>query len=335
MGPKRALTPEQESAIVERYTTGGESARAIARDFPDVSRGTIYRTLERHTVMTRPELAKRRLTDDERTAVVEMCRNGKTVKATAEAFNTSPETVFRILKNNNVRLPTGRPRSCAVNDHAFDEITPESAYWIGFLFADGCVHQGQDGAPTVTLALAVVDRGHVEKFRSFLGSTHAIYISQPSPNRQIGGGTMANFSVRSHRLFQKLVEYGMVEVKSERAPIPALSNSRDFWRGAIDGDGGVGTKEGKYPTIGLAGQRKLLIHFQQFLQNRLSISLEICSGTNIPVIGTCGSTAKAIIELLYAQATVALDRKAHRAQQIVDGQIQHFPPYEKNPGPHS
>lgn len=77
-------------------------------------------------------------------------------------------------------------------DHAyFDDVSDEPrAYWLGFLFADGCVRDSANGtaAPILTLGLAECDRGHVEAFRAALGSTHKIgacpktrSASRPSP----------------------------------------------------------------------------------------------------------------------------------------------------------
>ena len=55
---------------------------------------------------------------------------------------------------------------CLVNHMAFDVVTNDAAYWIGFLFADGSVIQQQKGAPVLQLRLSEIDRGQVENFRN-------------------------------------------------------------------------------------------------------------------------------------------------------------------------
>ena len=75
-----------------------------------------------------------------------------------------------------------------LNHEAFDIVTNDAAYWIGFLFADGSVIKQQKGAPQVQLRLSEVDRGHLEKFRHFLDSTHAIGTSPPGNSADINQG---------------------------------------------------------------------------------------------------------------------------------------------------
>lgn len=49
--------------------------------------------------------------------------------------------------------------------------TEEKAYWLGFLYADGCVGSKES---KVELSLAEKDLRHMEKFRSFIGIENKI-----------------------------------------------------------------------------------------------------------------------------------------------------------------
>jgi transposase len=331
MGPKRILNPEQERAVIARYSIG-ESALAISKTL-GVSNQTIHNTLLRHNVPVRPELTKRRLNEDQRRLVVETCMSGSTVPAVAKLFGTSPETVFRILKAARIALQKGRPPSCEVDHSAFDAITPESLYWMGMLFADGCLYYDKYGSPFVVLSLAEKDRSHVEKFRAFLKSTHTIY-SNHSPTAK--GGPCAYFRVRSKQLVLALSSRGMVK-KRTRVPAPELASSPDFWRGCVDGDGWLGAslyyERYLYPYIGLSGQIPLMKTFQSFLvANGLAYLNLDATESGIWKVMTSASTAEAIIKKLYGGAAVGLDRKMARARAIISGDMTRSEPYEEGPG---
>ena len=110
MGPKRNLSPEQETEIAERYSKG-ESARFIWQDFSHVSYQTVLNTLKRKDVPQSPEFDKSRLPVETRNLIALACVNGSTVPTVAERFGTSEKTVFRILKQHGISLPAGRPKT--------------------------------------------------------------------------------------------------------------------------------------------------------------------------------------------------------------------------------
>ena len=126
-------------------------------------------------------------------------------------------------------------RKRQLRQDAFDELTPDAAYWIGFLFADGSV-VGRGESAVVQTRLSECDREHLVKLRSFLGSTHKI---GAAPAGNYGGyrsRPSVRLSVPAGRLARRLLSLGRYE-----GPIDStLIRSRDFWRGVVDGDGSLG-----------------------------------------------------------------------------------------------
>ena len=164
------------------------------------------------------------------------------------------------------RCPQSRRGAAPLRHDALDVLTPDAAYWCGFIFTDGTiVHRTgirRGGQPEIAVVLQRRDRDHLVKLRDFLGSTHAITPVAPatvSPNiaRPNGGqGTGAfRYSVRSQRLADRLTALG----RYGPAVDPALAASCDFWRGCIDGDGTVGISCGipqvEAGGLALAAQR--------------------------------------------------------------------------------
>ena len=70
-----------------------------------------------------------------------------------------------------------------VNEGAFSLDTEESAYWAGFLIADGCISVPQSGSPSVSINLMACDKTHLILFRAFLGATTRSAMRFPNPTR--------------------------------------------------------------------------------------------------------------------------------------------------------
>lgn len=327
-------TDDQVDEIVRRYVAGG-SADVIAKDI-GIDRVTVYNFLRRRGIAKRLEMTH--LDDDQRLDVVAACKEGKIIEAVAEQFDVGRSTVDKILRANKITLQIGRRRDKDIDDSALDIVTPESAYWIGFLFSDGCIHQDKYGAPVLAVGLAEKDRGHLEKMRRFFKSTHCI--SRSGRTETSFGGPFVHWRARSIKLCTAMREFGIIK-KKERVPVPALSSMPAFWRGCIDGDGSIGTSvQGRniYPFIRLSGQVPLLEQFQKFIVScglaRLNIVLAGERTGSVFEIETSGKTADRLIKILYKNVTdeVVLSRKNERAQVIILGDLKRFPAYTEGPG---
>src|SRR3954451_2870481 len=164
-------------------------------------------------------------TEDEIVAMVEAAAS---TGAAARAQRVHISTVRAILRRRG-RADLIRPISeHPPNPDAFRRVTPTSAYWVGFLMADGS--RGKD--QTIRLKLRLSDRGHLEQFTGFLGC----------PQRRLfeGGDGRGNRTIgvhlRSAALSEDLERWGIVRRKSLdgcRAH-PALECSGAFWRGVLD-----------------------------------------------------------------------------------------------------
>ncbi len=204
---------------------------------------------------------------------------------------------------------------CLLNHQALDVITDDAAYWIGFLFADGSVIRERQSAPAIQVRLSEVDRGQIAKLREFLGSTHTIGYCPPGNYGGYSSRASFRLSVRSERLAHRLLDLGRYEGPIARE----LVSSRHFWRGVVDGDGSVYISKLGYAVFGLVGSRRMLEAFRGFLKERgLAGRMSIRPTKSIYIINTAGNLAARIIEELYKDAVVALDRKAAAARPIIE-----------------
>lgn len=298
------LTAQQKAEIIER-DAAGESITSIAGMYC-VTRPAIRGVLRRHGIPPRPN---GRLTDSQRTEAVGRYTAGETMAQVATAYGITEPSVRSLLTLRGVAI---RSVHHTLSHDAFDSLTADACYWIGFLFADGSVTARPGRAPQISVGLAERDRQHLVDLRRFLGSSHSISSS---------GGTRRScqFSVRSDRLAHQLLSLG----RYAGAIGPDLAGSRHFWRGVVDGDGSIGA----YPrtkTSGhlrtqfkLVGQRRLLDTFADFLVDAGTARLSVTPHKTIHIIGTTGKPAEKIIDLLYSGAPTALLRKSRIAEQVL------------------
>jgi len=203
----------------------------------------------------------------------------------------------------------------SINHSAFDTITDEAAYWIGFLFADGSVILPQRGSAIVQLRLSEVDRNQLVKFREFLGSTHAISTSPPGNFGGYKSRASARISVISERLGSRLLDLGRYA-----GPIAQdLVASPHFWRGVVDGDGSIYIAKTGYAVFEVVGERRVLDALVRFLMERsLAGRMTVRPAKSIYIVGTAGHLAGRIVEELYGDGATALDRKAAAAHAIIE-----------------
>ena len=277
------------------------------------------------------EIKKRvRLTIEQQLNITARYTAGETPDAIADSLGICANNVRGALLKHGV---VARSRSEARTrfphwKEAFDNITPEAAYWIGFLFADGSVSQSGAGSASLHVGLAARDRGHLEKLRTFLKSEHTIcdklVVLRGKTHPQV------HYALRSTPVTDALRRHGMCNKSLDRVAPEHLINSRDFWRGMVDGDGFVNVDEDKKPKIGLYGGETIVTQFLEYLRRMgIARTTEVhrhsSSGVDDAVIRpgkifkvelVC-EPALAAAYLLYKDPCVALDRKFEPLKEIV------------------
>ena len=166
------------------------------------------------------------MAEPERSEAVRQYTEGLSIAEVAKNLGFTEPGMRGLLVRRGVVL---RRTVHTLRHDAFDLLTPEACYWLGFLFADGCVTYRAGHLPQISVGLAQRDREHLVSLRTFLGSTSSI--SAPSPTHG-----SCQFSVRSARLAERMTALGRYDGPLDER----LTESRDFWRGVVDGDGSIG-----------------------------------------------------------------------------------------------
>ena len=181
-------------------------------------------------------------------------RSGKSLSQLAKEFKISRWKVTKILKELG-EIIVNRHNSLKFNEHYFDSIdTEEKAYWLGFIFADGCI---MSKTYSFDLSLNHKDKEHIQKFASAINFSGKLYIKK----------NCVACCLRSKHFWTTLYNYGCVPNKSLvlKFPKESIFKSNDlirhFIRGYFDGDGCISQHIYVYtvsPHVSILGTKNLL-----------------------------------------------------------------------------
>jgi intein-encoded DNA endonuclease-like protein len=171
--------------------------------------------------------------------VIERYNELKNLKKVAKSFGVSLRPIKRILKKNKLELTN---RRYMVNHSYFNDIdSEEKAYWLGFLYADGCVRHTKTNSQVV-LKLSTKDEGHLVRFKENIESEHKVVHSQSKTISKKGTPSISNnclIRVNSCEMVNDLINQGCVPRKTFTINKPNIDEKyyKHFLRGYYDGDG--------------------------------------------------------------------------------------------------
>lgn len=243
--------------------------------------------------------------------VIALNSQGLTQTEIGRRVGITQSSVKDLLKRHGVKAfrEPGPPRRYKLNEEYFATIdTPEKAYWLGFLAADGHIVTYKEDPRSLCVRLAAGDIEHLQLLADALGS-------EAKPKIASDGAAKAIFN--SRRLAADLISHGVTPRKTWTcSPWDAPDDlAPHYWRGMIDGDGHIriGPKV-KEMMLVLVGTQAMVEGFRSF------------------AVGICGTKAAsrprpgcwwfavqgrrqvhALLTALYREDWVALARKKETA----------------------
>ena len=196
--------------------------------------------------------------------------------------------------------------------------TEHKAYFLGFIFADGCIHIERPANRTnpsyvFRIGLNVKDREVIEKL--------ATELQYPLEKISFVKSTNSNaLKIRNKKLFEDLYSHGVRPNKTVvGVEIPNLPNELipHFIRGYFDGDGCYSAK-----IISILGHQNLLTWINAQINNSANIyDMSKFKGNNNGNAGNyfrlqsgSKSTIKTLYDMMYQNATIFLKRKKDKFQ---------------------
>ena len=250
--------------------------------------------------------------------VKDLYLEGKTVIDIEKIVNRSKSTVISWLRQLGVY---DRNRDYVkfkyTNLDFFHTIDiEEKSYWLGFIYADGCVFsKPENHIKRFSIDLGVIDTNHLEKLANIFSKPIDRFPSSPH---------LIWLTINGSQLYTDLVNHGIEERKTYSNIAPVLNHIPDnlmnhFIRGFFDGDGWTHHNENHY-KFGICGTKEFLLEIQKILVQKIQIR------DNIPIY------KKQIFELnyegqidilsiynyLYSDSTIWLERKRDKFTKMIN-----------------
>ncbi len=268
----------------------------------------------------------KRMTNEEKSDIIqEYLETGISCLELGKKFGYHRDSIYDMLRKNNIDTTISRHKIYDINQHYFDVIdTEEKAYILGFLYADGC----NSDRGSISISLQYRDIDILEKIKSNLNSTHPIskFIRKENDkNRQ----DVANLVICNVHMSRQLTKLGCWPRKSltleppieEQVPKYLL---RHWLRGVWDGDGChyIYYRKGLRPDClcGVISTLNVCNFISTLLKNEIGINSHIaCKNNNVTTRQLQVSGNKQVMKFmswLYRDATIYLDRKFFKCQEI-------------------
>lgn len=271
------------------------------------------------------------ITLEMRSTVLAEYQKGAGTCEIAEKLNVKRWVPWRILSDAGVQLRRKSVYKKKYNQQFFDEYSPESAYWAGFILADGNITRNSS---LLQMSLSNVDESHLLKFCEAIGLE----------NKLTPDGDCVRMSVSGKHVCQSLADnFGVYPRKSNVCVFPEQIPKHlwsHFIRGVFDGDGCVTTKtnsqseypssQKKYIAINFTGSITLLDFLKNYFHSHIGVVVGRGSVTGIPpthIVGRhkktgqisySGKNAMKILKNIYHESheSIRLSRKFNKFKQM-------------------
>lgn len=250
--------------------------------------------------------------------IINLYQNNFSLREIEKHVPATRAAISGMLTRMNIKTTTGNHyRKYFFNFDFFEKIDNElNAYWLGFLYADGCILPKREyGEQEFKLQLSIKDEEILHKYKEDLQSTYPIRY-----DRSKSHCTQVICSYRSQKTVEDLKKLGCVERKSLILNFPneeQVPNSLiyHFIRGYFDGDGSI-TYNGKSAGISFIGTESFIKTLSTYFKGgsvypdkRKTNSWYYNLGGNFQVIQA--------YHLMYDNATRYLQRKYLKFQPLI------------------
>ena len=245
----------------------------------------------------------------------DMYIKGKTVQEISKVVGRGDITIRTWLRKLNIYDPKRDKNLCDYTNldffHNID--TEEKAYWLGFIYDDGCISKGD----RLSINLSKLDSLHLQKLANIFNKR--LYILK-NYNDVI-------LTVYSKDLCYDLFCCGINKLKTYEETTTVLNSFsqnliRHFIRGYFDGDGSVGWQNDnkRLCYFCFVGSNDFLVKAQKIMEHFIPdlTKVKIGMANVIPRLNySSHSNMISIYNWLYCDSTIFLERKKNKFEEIL------------------
>lgn len=243
-----------------------------------------------------------------------------TILEMSQHLNRSKTSVAGKMQMMKLSGKKNRPQKYNYNRGYFQDIdTEEKAYWLGFLYADGCVHARKGGGYRLKVALKESDSDHLVKLVKSIEGDIPIRIKQSNNHKY------CELVINSNEICECLIKYGVVPNKTyAKCKLPNISKQliKHFIRGYCDGDGCLYSNKNKkkHGTIEFVSyDNGFLNELQSYFKSmNIDSNIYIKRKDNVKLLISKFSSVCDFIDKFYINSNIYLDRKYERSIYILN-----------------
>ena len=316
---KREWTKEQKEDIVNSFNDGVKFKEL--QDRYKTHYNSIKKILDEYGVNTN---SRRRWTESKKEAIIyKFTQENKTIEDLKKEYKTHHREIVKILTEAGIDTSyySGRIVNRNIKKDFFETIdTEEKAYILGLIMADGCV---RPKAGNLYFTLEMIDLDIIQKVQKAINSNSTITVSNRNRAYIKNEKPTYTFSVFSDEFCKHMLKYGIIHNKTKETDwltqdIP-VELRRHYLRGLFDGDGSIGCYNNRHCISLINNHPSFLESVTTWIYELSEIKKPKVSKTSTShrVIYT-GKNALKLMDLLYRENSISLDRK----QKLVDQAVQ-------------
>lgn len=245
------ISNEQELEIIDLFLNHKISLRKIAQKYNRKSYEFIYAILSKYNIDTKRRHIANKIRIEDIPNIIQLYQEKQiSARQIAKQYLVSGDVIRRVLIDNGIEIK--RHYGQTFDEHYFDNIdTPNKAYLLGFLYADGCVNKNN----VISFTLHRNDKEILEMYASELKATNQITDVKNKPHVRL--------AFCSKHMCNTLMSLGCGHNKTSSLKFPDIPEiyKYDFIRGFMDGDGCISIKKQgthKYISLSFTGTEDMM-----------------------------------------------------------------------------